>query len=72
MCRLRLIPDRSRSVAASKTYEIGLEIFDMIPSAKFKLKSRANFTELIRLRAKFGDFGIYLRSNFDAGLVVRR
>lgn len=41
----------------------------MIHSTKFKLKSRANFTELLKLPAKFGDFGVYLRSNFDAGLV---
>jgi hypothetical protein len=38
MCRLRVIPGRSRSAVASKTYEIGLEIFDMIPSAKLKIE----------------------------------
>jgi hypothetical protein len=49
-------------VAAGKTYEVDLEIFDMIPP-----QLRANFTELIRLRAKSVDFGVYLRSNSDAG-----
>jgi hypothetical protein len=50
---LGLIPNSSTSVAASKTYEIGLEIFDMIHPP---------------LRAEFGDFSIYLGLNFDAGI----
>jgi hypothetical protein len=40
MCRLTRIPDKRRSVAASKTYEIGLEIFDMIPSRQIQIESR--------------------------------
>jgi hypothetical protein len=37
------------------------------PLRQIQIESRVNATELIRLRAKFVDFGVYLRSNFDAG-----
>jgi hypothetical protein len=40
MYRLTRIPDRISSVTASKTYEIGLEIFDMIPSRQIQIESR--------------------------------